>query len=236
MFNPPKPTPNPTIWEFNYKPERYIDTTWLETIPNGKLLEKLRQNKRDTSQLSHYLLSQLGFNGQFFFDFSDPIARVALSPPENLKKLVEYIGVTYQQHDIRRTITKAEVAIMKDNIGENVYQFGLQSSPEITKKPLTYFAFKDEVTLKQRILITGIICLNNSFKYQPTALRKRLLIKLPKPWVDLSTNYMTINQIKQPPKNESIYLTHKVAEIANLIPAIEKNSTHHKNQTIDKSS
>ncbi|HHC74212.1 MAG TPA: hypothetical protein ENK78_03975, partial [Thiothrix sp.] len=166
MFNPPKPTPNPTIWEFNYKPERYIDTTWLETIPNGKLLEKLCKNKRDTSQLSHYLLSQLGFNGQFFFDFSDPIARVALSPPENLKKLVEYIGVTYQQHDIRRTITKDEVRALKDSIGEDIYQFGLQSAPKITKKPLTYFAFKDDVTLKQRILMTGVICLNNSFKYQ----------------------------------------------------------------------
>lgn len=215
MSHTPKTTKDPLIWEFNYKPERYIDSTWLENLPNGQLLDKLRQNKRDTSQLSHYLLGQLGFNGEFYFNFKDPIAKVALSAPSDLKKLIFYIGITYHHHEIRQVITQKHVMTMKADIGEELYEFGLKQSPNIARKPLSCFTLPQDMPLSQRCIISGMICLNVTFKSQPNALRKRLLIKLPKPWIDLSAKHM--NQ-KHPPKAECIYLTHKVAELINMIP------------------
>jgi hypothetical protein len=217
MLNRPKPTHDAKIWEFNYKPDRYIDKSWLETIPNGKLLEKLRNNNRETSQLSHYLLSQLGFNGQFYFDFSDPISRIALSTPQDLKRLVSYIGITYHKEQICKAITKKQIVELQKIIGSDVYQFGLKWGSIINQKDITQVPFPANYELKKKILISGIICLHSSFQHQPMALRKRLLIKLPKPWVDLGASYLSSQKMKYLPENESIYLTYKVAETAGII-------------------
>lgn len=202
------------IWEFNYKPDRYIHKSWLATVPNGDLLEKLRSNKRDTTQLSQYLLSQLGFNGEFYFDFSDnPLARIALLPSDSLEKLVKAIGATYNYQEISQVISKSEVSLLKKILGSNLYGFAFQQAPLIAKRKLSQLSYPTTTKLHEKIISTGIFCLHSAFRHQPPALRKRLLIKLPKEWVNISQHYTKLSGEKLFSESECIYVTHKVAKL-----------------------
>ena len=202
-----------SIWEFNYKPDRYIHKSWLATVPNGELLEKLRSSKRDTTQLSQYLLSQLGFNGEFYFDFSNnPLANVALLPLESLEKLVKYIGVTYNYQEISQAISKQEVSLLKKTLGNDVYDFAFQQSPLIAKKKLSTLDYSSTTKLHEKIISSGILCLHSAFQKQPSALRKRLLIKLPKEWINISSQHIQSRNEKMFSVSECIYMTHKTAK------------------------
>lgn len=202
------------IWEFNYKPDRYIHKSWLATVPNGDLLEKLRSTgKRDTTQLSQYLLSQLGFNGEFYFDFSNnPLANIALLPLKSLEELIKYIGVTYNFQEIRQIISNQEVRLLKNALGEHVYDFAFKHSPDIARNNLSTLEYTSAARLHEKIISSGFACLNSAFKQQPYALRKRLIIKLPREWINMSQQCL-----KHPSANstfattECIYITHKIA-------------------------
>lgn len=203
-----------SIWEFNYKPDRYIHKSWLATVPNGQLVEKLRNSKRDTSQLSQYLLGQLGFNGEFYFDFSgNPLAHVALLPSASLEKLVKAIGVTYNYQEISQVISKPEVDLLKKSLGNDIYNFAFQHSPIIAKKKLSKLAYSDSTKLHEKIISTGIFCLHSAFRHQPPALRKRLLIKLPKEWFNISQHYTKLSNRETFSEPECSYVTHKVANL-----------------------
>ena len=202
------------IWEFNYKPDRYIHKSWLATVPNGELLEKLRTSKRDTTQLSQYLLSQLGFNGEFYFDFSgNPLAHIALLPSSSLEKLVKAIGATYNYQAISQVISKPEVDLLKKTLGSTIYNFAFQHAPEIAKKNLSRLSYSPSTKLHEKIISTGIFCLQSAFRNQPTALRKRLLIKLPKEWISISQHHTKQSNNKIFPESECKYVTQKVADL-----------------------
>ncbi len=206
-------TKDSSIWEFNYKPDRYIHKSWLATVPNGKLLEKLRSSKRDTTQLSQYLLSQLGFNGEFYFDFSNnPLANVALLPLESLEKLIKYIGVTYNHQEINKAISKQDVSLLKKTLGNDIYDFAFQQAPLIAKKKLSSLNYSDDTKLHEKIISSGIVCLHSAFQKQPAALRKRLLIKLPKEWINISSQYIKPNNENLFSVSECIYITHKASK------------------------
>ena len=200
------------VWEFNYKPDRYIHKSWLATVPNGKLLEKLRESNRDTSQLSQYLLGQLGFNGEFYFDFSNnPLANVALLPLESLEKLIKMIGATYNHKEINQAISKQEVSLLKKTLGSDIHNFAFQQAPSIANKKLSSLNYQRTTPLHEKIISSGILCLHSAFQKQPAALRKRLLIKLPKEWINISQPYIkscTKNMFTEP---ECIYVTQKIA-------------------------
>ncbi len=207
---------NSPVWEFNYKPDRYIHKSWLATIPNGQLLEKLRANKRDTTQLSQYLLSQLGFNGEFYFDFSNnPLANVALLPLESLEKLIKLIGVTYNHKIINRVIEKQEVILLKNTLGEDVYNFSFQHAPLVAKKKLSSINYTKKIPLHERIISSGFICLHSAFQRQPAALKKRLLIKLPKEWIIMSQRYIKSCDKNAFSEAECIYVTQNIASYLN---------------------
>lgn len=214
MKNNTDPAKDSPIWEFNYKPDRYIHKSWLASVPNGELLEKLRSSKRDTTQLSQYLLSQLGFNGEFYFDFSNnPLANVALLPSEDLEKLVKAIGVTYNHEQIRQTIAKPEVSLLKKILSDDIYSFAFQHSPSIARKKLSSLNYSDSPKLHEKIITTGIFCLHSAFRNQPVALRKRFLIKLPKEWVNISQKNTKLSDKKMFSESECLYVTHKVAKL-----------------------
>lgn len=203
---------NSPVWEFNYKPDRYIHKSWLATIPNGRLLEKLRASKRDTTQLSQYLLGQLGFNGEFYFDFSNnPLASVALLPLKSLEKLIKLIGVTYNYQEINKVIEKQEVTLLKKTLGEDIYDFSFQQAPLVAKKKLSSINYPKNTALHEKIISSGFICLHSAFQRQPAALKKRLLIKLPKEWIIMSQRYIKACDKNSFREAECIYVTQNIS-------------------------
>ena len=173
------------IWEFNYKPERYVHKTWLVDLPNAELLLKLIYTEEDTktTRLSQHLMSQLGFNGKFFFDFSDPITKLALWSGVELQHFVKYIGIMYHYDEVRKVIARDEVLAYRKALGDSLYMFALEkaASLDISLNPAK---LSKSLPIKERVMISGLLVLYSAMQGYPPALQKRLIIKLPRKWYD----------------------------------------------------
>lgn len=181
------------VWEFNYKPERYVHQSWLTNLPNADLLQKLinEDNSQKATRLSHHLMSQLGFNGNFYFDFSDPFTKLALWHGNDIQKLVYYVGILFYFDEIRQKIAKDEVKQYRQELGDELYNFALNVAPTIKTKQLKTIELPNSMPIKKKVLIAGIVSLFTAMKGHPPALLKRLVVKLPRKWFDCFIHYST---------------------------------------------
>lgn len=177
------------VWEFNYKPDRYIHKSWLHSLPNGELIEKLMGEGRDTERLSNYLLSQLGFDGKFYFDFSNISSKIALWSANDLYKLVMYTGLACHYNDIQKLIMREQVLEVKQHIGEQMYAFAMKRAVTFMDSQPDILDFNDKVHLKNKIIISGLVCLHSYMRRFPTAFMKRIIIKLPREWFEHMVKY-----------------------------------------------
>ena len=177
------------IWEFNYKPGRYIHKSWLHALPNGDLIAKLMGEGRDTERLSNYLMSQLGFNGEFFFDFSNFSSQVALWSARDLKRLVMYAGLGCHYKDIQKLIVREKVLEVKVFLGEAMYDFAVKRVPSYMDFQPNIIDYSDKVHLNNRIIISGLVCLHSYMRRFPNAFMKRIIIKLPRKWFEHMVKY-----------------------------------------------
>ena len=177
------------VWEFNYKPERYIHKSWLHALPNGDLLDKLMGEGRDTERLSNYLMSQLGFDGKFYFDFSNISSQVALWPASDLKRLVMYSGLACHYQDIQQLIVREQLLEVKGFLGEEMYQFAIKRAATFMDFQPKILKYDDSVHLNNRIIISGLVCLHSYMRRFPTAFMKRVIIKLPREWFEHMVKY-----------------------------------------------
>ncbi|CAA6815635.1 MAG: Unknown protein [uncultured Thiotrichaceae bacterium] len=174
------------IWEFNYKPEKYVHTSWLKDLPNADVILKLiaEDSRKTSTRLSHHLLSQLGFDGKFFFDFNDSLTQLALWDTSEMQKLVQHIGMMFYFDDVRRCITRQEVASYRKALGEELYTFALEGAPEIKQRQLKALDLSEELSINRKLLITGMAVIIAGMQDYPYALLKRMIIKLPRSWFD----------------------------------------------------
>lgn len=179
-----KPQSSP-VWDFNCHPERYVHHSWLMTLPNAELLEKLKDNTRVSNKLSRYLMYQFGFNDKFFFNFSDPITRIALLPGSSLEELIQYVGVSFHHKSIQQVIQREDVLSLREILGDELYSFSIKQSPSLLNDALKTLPLPNIQPFEQRSLLTGLICLHAALQNHPVALRKRLILKLPREWFKL---------------------------------------------------
>ena len=186
-----------SVWEFNYKPERYVHESWVNDLPNAELLHKLihEDSSQSSTRLSHHLMAQLGFNGKFFFDFSDPITKLALWHGKDLQKLVYYVGIMFYFDEIRQQIVQKEVRKYRLDLGSKLYDFALTRAPHLKKKQLKQIDLPISMSIKQKVLIAGLISLFTAMKGYPAPLLKRLVVKLPRKWFDAYVHYSVHNKI-----------------------------------------
>ncbi|HIO91500.1 MAG TPA: hypothetical protein EYG68_01490 [Leucothrix mucor] len=178
-----------SVWEFNYKPGRYIHKSWLHALPNGELLGKLMGEGRDTERLSNYLMSQLGFDGKFFFDFSNISSQLALWSAADLKKLVMYAGLVCHYKDIQQLIVREQVLEVKNFLGEGMYAFATQRATTFMDFQPDIIKYADTVHLNNRVIISGLVCLHSYMRRFPAAFMKRIIIKLPREWFEHMIKY-----------------------------------------------
>ena len=174
------------VWEFNYKPERYVHPSWLKNLPNADLLQTLikEDSSQKSTRLSHHLMSQLGFNGKFYFDFSDPITKMALWQSKDLEKLVYYVGILFYFDEIRQKITRSEVKKYRMELGNDLYNFALLRAPKLKKRQLKQVILPPSMSIKQKVLVAGLIAVFTAMRGYPVSLVKRLVVKLPRKWFD----------------------------------------------------
>ena len=144
---------------------------------------------RDTERLSNYLMSQLGFDGKFYFDFSNISAQVALWPAKELKKLMMYSGLACHYQDIQQLIVREQLLEVKGFLGEAMYQFAIKRAPTFMECQPKILEYEKTVPLNNRIIISGLVCLHSYMRRFPTAFMKRVIIKLPREWFEHMVKY-----------------------------------------------
>ena len=144
---------------------------------------------RDTERLSNYLMSQLGFDGKFFFDFSNISSQVALWPAGDLKKLVMYSGLACHYKDIQQLIMREQVMEVKDFLGDGMYAFATRRAPAFMDFQPNIIKYTDAIHLNNRIIISGLVCLHSYMRRFPAAFMKRIIIKLPREWFEHMIKY-----------------------------------------------
>lgn len=186
-----------SIWEFNYKPECYIHPSWLSNLPDAELLQKLisEDDGHKSTRLSHYLMTQLGFNGQFYFDFKDPITQLALWHGEDLKELIYHIGILFFFDDIRSKITRDEVNQYRCELGLELYDFALNRAPKLKRTQLKHAKFPQSMSIRKKVLMAGLLSLFTAIKGYPAPLLKRFVIKLPRKWFDAYLSFSRHNKV-----------------------------------------
>ncbi len=185
------------VWEFNYKPESYVHPSWVADLPNADLLQKLinEDSSKKSTRLSHHLMSQLGFDGKFYFDFSDPITKLALWSGNDLQNLVYHLGILFYFDDIRHKIARNEVRQYRAELGNELYGFALTGALLLKKKQLKQVILPASMPIKQKVLVAGLISLFTAMKGYPVPLVKRLVVKLPRKWFDAYVRYSKHNKI-----------------------------------------
>ncbi len=177
------------VWEFNYKPERYIHKSWLHALPNGELIDKLMGEGRDTERLSNYLMSQLGFNGKFYFDFSNIASKIALWSADDLNKLVMYTGLACHYKDIQKIIIREQVLAVREQLGNEMYAFAMKRVATFMDSQPEILEFTNNVDFNNKVIISGLVCLHSYMRRFPTAFMKRIIIKLPREWFEHMVKY-----------------------------------------------
>jgi hypothetical protein len=173
------------ICQFNFLPIQYIHTSWLTTLPAGSMMERLRHCQRTAHRLSHYLLAHFKLENQYWFEFTNPVNRIALLNRDSLIKLVFYTGLTLSADAIRRAVRGCDVVNLKNAIGEEGYFFAVK------RAPFFWPALEDVHTLptdpyhlRQHLVLKGMSCLDALFCQRSLALTQRLWWKIPMGWRD----------------------------------------------------
>lgn len=173
------------IVEFNCLPSRYAHASWFATLPHGALLVRLRESPRIAQRLSRYLAAAWGLEGQYYFDFSAPAARLALLDSSTLVQLVLYAGLTATAAYVRQTVEHDKVAALKQRLGESAFLFALKRAPFLggaaASLPVALHGASPD-TFYQLTLVVGLQCLAASLSGQEPALLRRLLLKFPRGW------------------------------------------------------
>ena len=218
------------VWEFNYKPERYVHKTWLDSLPNSDIIAKLIQNdeRESSSRLSHYLMSQLGFNGNFYFDFTDPFTQIALWDCERLEKLIMHTGAVFYGDEVNKLILRDDVLKYRKSMGDELYHFSLSSSSRLNKRNLSILDIPKQLDIMQRVKISGLVCFNESIKQLPLAMIKRIIIKLPKEYFQLTLKYAPRSLFKNQPKELSKSL---LLSVINELKLADDESTTEKEES-----
>jgi hypothetical protein len=191
-----------SICQFNFLPIQYIHPSWLITLPNSFILERLRHCQRTAHRLSRYLLTHFELDDQYWFAFTNPIHRIALLNSSSLIKLVFYTGLTLNADPIRRAVGRCEVVNLKKAIGEEGYLFAVKRAPFLWPTPKNVDTLPtDPYQLRQYLISKGITYLDNVFYQHSPALTQRLWWKLPMRW-HCSLPPATL----QPPKQDTIAL------------------------------
>lgn len=170
------------IWRFNFRPDSYIHSSWLDTMPEGKVLQKLFAQPRGEGHLVQHMMQRLGLQNSVFFDFSKPLSRLALWRGQELEQLVLCMGAVFHFKILRRIVTREDIARIQSVLGDDLYRFLQQRAPMVNHNVGAEISFPTHMGLKKRFILAGMLCLRAAFAGYPPAFWKRVIYKLEREW------------------------------------------------------
>ncbi len=166
---------------FNFTPASYLHESWLDSLPHGDLLRRLRAVPRAVGDVSDYVLQVLELNRQYCDDFSSRPARLPLVYGQALEQLFFYLGLCLRNEELRREILGERIRKLKQALGEQAFTFAVKRAPFLGGIP--DFSFEPEPSdPRSRFAMIGARFYVTVCTGLEDALIRRLALKLPYAW------------------------------------------------------
>ncbi|MEZ5581702.1 MAG: SctK family type III secretion system sorting platform protein [Candidatus Competibacteraceae bacterium] len=114
---------------FNFHPAAYLHDSWFDTLPHGDLVRRLRTVPRAAPQVSRYLMQILGLEQDYWYDFADRRARLALLNGRPLERLCLYLGLALRSTELRSELRGDRLRPVKQAVGEDGFAFAVKRLP-----------------------------------------------------------------------------------------------------------
>lgn len=199
------------VWEFNFRPDHYVDSSWLEQMPDGPLLNKLVGSERAADRIVTHLLKRFDLENQVFFNFSNSLSRIALWSSEDLKKLILHTGSVFYYAKVQKIVVREELHEVRDALGEELFQFMQKRALHVKGKMDLELKLPDQLSCDNALILGGLLCLQAAFGDYPLALRRRLMLKLPHEWFVLYKRSAVLGRDLNQQQQKCAALIQKVA-------------------------
>jgi hypothetical protein len=166
------------VLQFNFNLISYVHPDRLPSSIPANWILSLQTTPRSKRKLNSFLQYQFNLGGQFCFDFSNPVSRLALLDLVALKQLMLVAGTACYAEVIAKFIEKSKINQFKESVGESYYTFAVKraailfrNKPEIQLPPL------QETNFVSNIFNAGKELIERALEGEPLAILKRLELK-----------------------------------------------------------
>lgn len=199
------------VWEFNFRPDHYIHDSWLEHMPDGPLIRKLVGRHRSADRIVQHLLQRFGLENQVFFNFSNSLTRIALWSGADLERLVLHTGAVFYHARVQKIVIKDDVHKIRDEMGEELFQFMQSRALPIKGKMELDLLLPKKLSIRNMLILSGLLCLHSALGGYSMALRKRMMLKLPHEWFVLYKRAAVLGKELNKQNAECAALIQKIA-------------------------
>ena len=169
------------IYEFNHNIALCMNFSHMQKFIDESVAIFLLSKRKGTRRLSRILSDRYGLSDDYYYDFEDPLKRLALVDQAALHQLMLYAGVAYCSEYISHVVSKKELEIVKEALGEDTYLFALKKAPFLVPhKPDLNLDEIQEGDLLEIILKSGQECLEVCFSDLPDSVTSRIQLKFSK--------------------------------------------------------
>lgn len=199
------------VWKFNFRPDLYTHTTWLQAMPEGKVVLGLVSMGKDQGRLAQHMLARLGIAESVYFDFRSPLSQIALWNGQDIESLIEHIGAVLYRDVARKVIARDDILRVRHALGEDMYAFMQQRAQSLTHKLKHLPVFPNDMTLHKRLTLAGLLCLHAAFNRYPESFWMRVMFKLKRDWYVQWQRYARLGKTLESQGGECAVLVQKVA-------------------------
>jgi hypothetical protein len=197
-----------------------IHTSWIETLPNGKLIRKLIHKSSSNSQLIEYITQQfVDIKSINIKNCSETMKLIQTSHISTLNNIILMAGAAQFSKRFSRTINQQDVRTIKDSLGEDIYKFSLYEAPLSFPDLLKLEDKKTSQIISSNPFVDVISAGYRSFRIALDTTPNNCRYKVPKEWEYI---YLAENTNVQIDKQE------RLLHMKLIFSLFEKNKTHEK--------
>ncbi len=183
----------PLIYEFNYLFCRHVHPSWYEqATPFFNEISLFQQYSNSQFSISNFLKKLFDLQDEIYINFDTQLSRFSLMENRELLYLVHYLGLVCVSPFIKKVIDGGTLRVLKDMLGEKDFEFAKKSAVFYQPHALfglvgmkLDFADKTREEMTHRMMLCGIRCLALMYVDEPIALKKRMMLKLPKQYAEI---------------------------------------------------
>ena len=172
-----------------------IHYSWIRAMPNGELIEKLREVSGEKVALTNFIQQYFPINEVCEEKSKNMVTSIEKSTSKDLYNIVLKAGATQFSKKIRQFIKKQDVLQLNKALGDMLYYYSLSDSPAVYPNLDEYElkAFSINNDPMANIINAGY----RSLRITLSDLPENYIYKLPKPWDTTFNNISSSESISK---------------------------------------